>query len=188
MQIIAGICIVFLCIGIAPTARGFSVHQRASSAIVSASHANTFSPKPNLGNRQYNRRHNRFPIEILNFFLLSFCTLPVNSNFFKKCDPCPTGIRCVPALQCPAHVRSPHHKPQLCDLPHGGHGYCCTSGRNFTDCKYHLRDGRNFGATGVIRVVVVVAILISTLITGSCTFHLEPLQLNRHLPEMRQAI
>lgn len=72
MQIIAGICIVFLCIGIAPTARGFSVHQRASSAIVSASHANTFSPKPNLGNRQYNRRHNRFPIEILKFSLYHF--------------------------------------------------------------------------------------------------------------------
>lgn len=57
----------------------------------------------------------------------------MNKNFFKKCDPCPKGVRCVPSIECPAHVRmKPNEKPQICDLPHGGHGYCCTSGRNHT--------------------------------------------------------
>lgn len=57
----------------------------------------------------------------------------------KKCDPCPKGIRCVPPIQCPAHVRlSIVDKPQLCDLPlHGGHGYCCTSGQNHTASNGH---------------------------------------------------
>lgn len=40
----------------------------------------------------------------------------------------------MPSIQCPAHVRmGAHEKPQICDLPHGGHGYCCTTGRNFTN-------------------------------------------------------
>lgn len=55
-----------------------------------------------------------------------------------KCDPCPTGIRCVPPIQCPATVRlTKSEMPQLCDLPAGTHGYCCTSGANHTG-KYSL--------------------------------------------------
>lgn len=58
----------------------------------------------------------------------------VNPNFFKKCDPCKPGIQCVPSIQCPAVVRMrSSEKPQICDLPHGGHGYCCTTGRKFTN-------------------------------------------------------
>lgn len=50
-----------------------------------------------------------------------------------KCDPCPAGVRCVPPIQCPAVVRTPlPDRPQLCDLPSGTHGYCCTSGANHT--------------------------------------------------------
>lgn len=64
----------------------------------------------------------------------------VNPNFFKKCDPCPKGVQCVPSIQCPAHVRlSAHEKPQVCDLPHGSsHGVCCTTGRNFTNFRKFL--------------------------------------------------
>lgn len=67
-------------------------------------------------------------------FIYPFSSLElVNPNFFKKCDPCKHGIQCVPSIQCPAHVRmKTHEKPQICDLPHGGHGFCCTTGRNFT--------------------------------------------------------
>jgi hypothetical protein len=39
----------------------------------------------------------------------------------------------VPAIQCPAHLRSPK-KHQLCDLPGNGktHGLCCTTKQNHT--------------------------------------------------------
>lgn len=57
----------------------------------------------------------------------------VNTNFYKKCDPCPSGSHCVPSIQCPAHVRMrAEAKPQICDLPHGTHGLCCSTGRNHT--------------------------------------------------------
>lgn len=60
----------------------------------------------------------------------------VNENIFKKFEPCEIGVPCVPSIQCPAHVRmKSDEKPQICGLPHGGHGYCCTTGRNFTDRK-----------------------------------------------------
>lgn len=65
---------------------------------------------------------------------------PIYSRMYRtdkevtlKCDPCPKGIRCVPPIQCPAFVRMPvNERPQLCDLPAGTHGYCCTSGYNHT--------------------------------------------------------
>lgn len=51
----------------------------------------------------------------------------------KKCDECPKGIKCVPQIQCPAHVRlAAHEKPQICDLPGGKFGYCCVTGQNHT--------------------------------------------------------
>lgn len=75
-----------------------------------------------------------FPINLDNFWSSFFLLIVVNPSFFKKCDPCKPGIQCVPSIQCPAHVRMrSNQKPQICDLPHGGHGFCCTTGRNFTD-------------------------------------------------------
>lgn len=66
-----------------------------------------------------------------NFFLIFF-THTVTS--FEKCDPCPKEANCVPAIQCPAHLRMSKH-PQLCDLPGNSrtHGLCCTTKQNHTD-------------------------------------------------------
>lgn len=51
----------------------------------------------------------------------------------KKCDPCPTGIKCVPHIQCPAHLKMDKKmRPQVCELNGGKHGLCCTSGQNHT--------------------------------------------------------
>lgn len=63
--------------------------------------------------------------------LMSFFYHTVTS--FQKCDPCPTNIECVPAIQCPAHIRMTK-QPQLCDLPGSGttHGLCCTTRQNHT--------------------------------------------------------
>lgn len=67
-----------------------------------------------------------------------------NTSVAKKCDPCPKGIQCVPPIQCPAYVRmSINDRPQLCDLPAGTHGYCCTTGYNHT-CKYFPQNYRYF--------------------------------------------
>lgn len=50
-----------------------------------------------------------------------------------ECDPCPTGIECVPQIQCPAHVLMENHeKPQICDLSGGKFGFCCLTGQNHT--------------------------------------------------------
>ncbi|XP_055322112.1 chorion peroxidase [Sitodiplosis mosellana] len=90
---------------------GFSLNKRARSAVTNENFK--FQPTPNL----------------------------VNTNFYKKCDPCPHGVQCVPSIQCPAHVRlRTHEKPQICDLPHGNyHGVCCTTGRNFTNFDKHKK-------------------------------------------------
>ncbi|CRK86945.1 CLUMA_CG000762, isoform A [Clunio marinus] len=52
---------------------------------------------------------------------------------FEKCDPCPSIAKCVPAIQCPAHLHM-STKPQMCDLPGNGkvHGLCCTTKQNHT--------------------------------------------------------
>lgn len=57
----------------------------------------------------------------------------VTPSILKKCDECPNQIRCVPPIQCPAHVRlSKDKKPQTCDLPGEKFGYCCLTGQNHT--------------------------------------------------------
>ncbi|XP_034116256.1 chorion peroxidase [Drosophila albomicans] len=54
------------------------------------------------------------------------------SGLLKKCKPC-IDVKCVPQIQCPAHVRMKgHEKPPICDLPAGKFGYCCRSGQNHT--------------------------------------------------------
>lgn len=53
------------------------------------------------------------------------------SALFKKCDPCPIGVHCVPHIQCPAHVTMKKiERPQTCELKGGSHGLCCTTGQN----------------------------------------------------------
>ncbi|EDV91128.1 GH17282 [Drosophila grimshawi] len=55
------------------------------------------------------------------------------SGLMEKCKPCKVGIKCVPQIQCPAHVRmGQHEKPQVCDLPAGKFGFCCETGQNHT--------------------------------------------------------
>ncbi|KAH8359774.1 hypothetical protein KR093_008713, partial [Drosophila rubida] len=54
------------------------------------------------------------------------------SGLLKKCKPC-IDVKCVPQIQCPAHVRMKgHEKPPICDLPAGKFGYCCRTGQNHT--------------------------------------------------------
>lgn len=117
---------------IAQNTRGFSLNSRRSR---SANENVEFQPTPNLGKmKQFQFAFVVWKWLISNFTLIVSAFFSVNPNFFKKCDPCALGIRCVPAIQCPAHVRmGTLGKPQICDLPHGGHGYCCTTGRNFTN-------------------------------------------------------
>uniref|UniRef100_A0A7G3ADF7 Putative chorion peroxidase n=1 Tax=Lutzomyia longipalpis TaxID=7200 RepID=A0A7G3ADF7_LUTLO len=64
--------------------------------------------------------------------------LPVKkSGLLVKYDPCPDSIKCVPPIQCPAHVNLPDaEKPRPCELDKGtGHGLCCTTGQNHTAPK-----------------------------------------------------
>ncbi|XP_055713845.1 chorion peroxidase isoform X2 [Phlebotomus papatasi] len=64
--------------------------------------------------------------------------LPVKkSGLLVKYDPCPSTVRCVPPIQCPAHVNlPPEQKPHPCELSNGlGHGLCCTTGQNHTAQK-----------------------------------------------------
>lgn len=106
-------------------ARGFSVSNTVEQ---DKRAADKFSPTPNLGKAIEGTDVNDF------FFIQfpRFLRLTVNQNFFQKCEPCPKGIKCVPTIQCPAHVRMKGpSKPQICDLPHGGHGFCCTTGSRF---------------------------------------------------------
>ncbi|EDW83073.1 uncharacterized protein Dwil_GK22657 [Drosophila willistoni] len=59
-----------------------------------------------------------------------------SSGLLTKCRPCTDGIKCVPQIQCPAHVRmDSKQKPQICDLPAGKFGYCCQTGQNHTVTK-----------------------------------------------------
>lgn len=62
-----------------------------------------------------------------------FSFVPNTVTSFQKCDPCPKNAKCVPAIQCPAHLRMTK-KPQQCDLPGNGktHGLCCTTKQNHT--------------------------------------------------------
>ncbi|BFG00490.1 chorion peroxidase [Drosophila madeirensis] len=65
------------------------------------------------------------------------------SGLLKKCLPC-TGVKCVPQIQCPAHVRmESHEKPQICDLPAGKFGYCCQTGQNHTVPRSASRERRS---------------------------------------------
>lgn len=52
---------------------------------------------------------------------------------FQKCEPCSSEAKCVPAIQCPAHIRMTK-QPPLCDLPGNSntHGLCCTTNQNHT--------------------------------------------------------
>lgn len=76
--------------------------------------------------------------------------LEKKSSLTKKCDPCPKNVHCVPPIQCPAYVRlETFDKPQLCDLPAGTHGYCCTSGYNHTSIQGILPIESNFEANFV---------------------------------------
>ncbi|EDW32662.1 GL18268 [Drosophila persimilis] len=69
-------------------------------------------------------------------------TSTVTSGLLKKCLPC-TGVKCVPQIQCPAHVRmKSHEKPQICDLPAGKFGYCCQTGQNHTAPRLESRERR----------------------------------------------
>lgn len=133
----------------------FSLSNRARNAVNNEPFK--FQPTPNLG--KFQRTFFLFfciesksqvfidSFKLINsiiFLLFSRTKLPrlcaVNTNFYKKCDPCPHGVQCVPTIQCPAHVRMrAHEKPQICDLPHGSaHGLCCTTGRNFTNHRKFL--------------------------------------------------
>lgn len=80
------------------------------------------------------RRLNVSSIKILfhcSFNLFLCFTNTVTS--FEKCDPCPDSAKCVPAIQCPAHLNM-KKQPQMCDLPGSGrtHGLCCTTKQNHT--------------------------------------------------------
>lgn len=54
------------------------------------------------------------------------------SGLFVKYAACPKSVKCVPPIQCPAHVQmDAADKPQPCELPDGAsHGFCCTTGFN----------------------------------------------------------
>lgn len=68
---------------------------------------------------------------------------------FEKCDPCPKEAKCVPAIQCPAHLRM-SKQPQLCDLPGNSrtHGLCCTSKQNHTAAHSHDASKKKQTAIG----------------------------------------
>lgn len=123
---------ILLAIIMLAKARGFST----SNSTKKQRSVGEFSPTPNLGITLHHHipSSNSILLEIFHYFFLSIrrrCA--VNKNFFKKCDPCPNDIKCVPTIQCPAHVRmNDSNKPQICDLPHGGHGFCCTTGSRFS--------------------------------------------------------
>ncbi|GAB0100154.1 Chorion peroxidase [Sergentomyia squamirostris] len=58
------------------------------------------------------------------------------SGLLVEFEPCSPGIRCVPPIQCPAHVNlNTEEKPKPCELPGSGHGLCCTTGQNHTAMK-----------------------------------------------------
>lgn len=73
-------------------------------------------------------------------------------QILKKCDPCPKDIKCVPHIQCPAHVVMKSHKPQLCELPGGTHGLCCTTGQKHTN-KLHFSKERIANLNNIPEVI-----------------------------------
>ncbi|XP_059614078.1 chorion peroxidase [Phlebotomus argentipes] len=81
------------------------------------------------------------------------------SGLLVKYDPCPHNVRCVPPIQCPAHVNLPAaEKPRPCELASGsGHGLCCTTGQNHTGQKsqahhhLHHHKARSVSLSELIR-------------------------------------
>ncbi|KAH8276325.1 hypothetical protein KR026_011884 [Drosophila bipectinata] len=75
----------------------------------------------------------------------------LESGLLKKCRPCKLGIKCVPQIQCPAHVRmESHEKPQICDLPAGKFGYCCQTGQNHTAPRPASAKERRSGLPAIL--------------------------------------
>lgn len=80
---------------------------------------------------------------LFRFYLTFFIVRFINTvTSFSKCDPCPKQAKCVPAIQCPAHLRM-SKKPQLCDLPGSKrtHGLCCFTKQNHTS-KDFFKKGK----------------------------------------------
>lgn len=70
--------------------------------------------------------------KLLCTFIAIYYIETVTSGLLEKCKTC-VDVKCVPQIQCPAHVRmNVHEKPQICDLPAGKFGYCCHTGQNHT--------------------------------------------------------
>lgn len=75
----------------------------------------------------------------------------------EKCKPCPNGIKCVPYVQCPAHVTMKNDKhPQMCALKDGTHGLCCTTGQKHIDTKHtgSFRDSENRASPSLMSLIV----------------------------------
>lgn len=74
-------------------------------------------------------------------FVIFFSFVAVTS--FQKCDPCPKGVKCVPAIQCPAHLKM-SKSPQMCDLPGAGstHGLCCTTKQSHVAKDFSKTHGK----------------------------------------------
>lgn len=72
-----------------------------------------------------------------------FCSPPNKVTSFQKCEPCPKTAKCVPAIQCPAHLRM-SKLPQLCDLPGKGntHGLCCTTKQSHTTKDFFKKHSK----------------------------------------------
>jgi hypothetical protein len=67
----------------------------------------------------------------------SFVPPQIKFTSFEKCVPCPKTAQCVPAIQCPAHLKM-SKQPQMCDLPGGTgtHGLCCSTKQNHTTSDF----------------------------------------------------
>ncbi|KAH8248259.1 hypothetical protein KR038_009704 [Drosophila bunnanda] len=94
------------------------------------SNAAAFSVRQNRFNEDIDNQQT--PAPVTNSPISTKKPEPATSALLKKCSPC-VGVKCVPKIQCPAHVRmESHEKPQICDLPAGKLGYCCQTGQNHT--------------------------------------------------------
>ncbi|KAH8383684.1 hypothetical protein KR009_010037 [Drosophila setifemur] len=93
------------------------------------SHGAAFSMRHNLFNQEDEADQQTPPPSITS----TEAPQKAETGLLKKCLPCIEGVKCVPQIQCPAHVRmESHEKPQICDMPAGKFGYCCQTGQNHT--------------------------------------------------------
>lgn len=74
-----------------------------------------------------------------------FNCVTVSPELFDEPKSCPTGIRCVPPIQCPAHLKMiESERPVVCSLHRDYKGFCCMTGQNHTTELYlkHLESAK----------------------------------------------